>query len=77
MSGTCNGIGEAAGKIYKALEKGGAKKADALLKDSGIKDAAVFNQAIGWLARENNVQFTKKGTSTLISLVSCGATCCK
>lgn len=63
-------IGEAAGQIYRALEKDGEKTAVQLQKSSGVSDAAVFNRALGWLAREGNINFNKSGRTIKISLVS-------
>ncbi|MBU9888742.1 MAG: winged helix-turn-helix domain-containing protein [Candidatus Omnitrophica bacterium] len=62
------GIGETAGKIYKALEKGGEQTVAKVHKEVG-GDLDLFNQAIGWLARENNINFNKLGKSVKISLI--------
>lgn len=75
MNTRCNEIGEAAGKIYQGLEKNGTQDAGALQKETEIKDAALFNQALGWLAREGNIDFEKKGTSLEISLIRAGSCC--
>ena len=32
-------------------------------------DEALFNQAVGWLARENNINFSKIGKSIKVSLL--------
>ncbi len=62
------GIGETAGKIYKCLEQKGEQTLAKVQKEIGA-DEALFNQAIGWLARENNVNFSKTGKSLKISLL--------
>jgi len=62
------GIGETAGKIYKALENKGEMTLAKLMGEVGT-DEALFNQAIGWLARENNINFSKIGRSTKVSLL--------
>ena len=62
------GIGETAGKIYKALENKGEMTLARLLKDVKT-DEALFNQAIGWLARENNINFSKMGKLIKVSLL--------
>jgi len=62
------GIGETAGKIYKALENKGEMTLAKLFKEVG-KDEALFNQAIGWLARENNINFSKMGKMIKVSLL--------
>ncbi len=68
-------IGETAGKIYKALEKNAPQTTNALSKEIGVNDTALFNQALGWLAREGNVNFEKKGTSLEISLATVETRC--
>ncbi len=68
-------IGEAAGKIYQALEQSGTASTSSLQKSAKISDAALYNQALGWLAREGKVSFAKKGKSIEISLAHSGACC--
>lgn len=63
-------IGETAGKIYRALEKGGAMEASSLQKEINVSDSALFNQALGWLAREDKIDFRKKGKAWTVSLAS-------
>ena len=60
-------IGEAAGKIYRCLETKGEQTVAKVQKDIGADDA-IFYQAIGWLARENNIHFNKLGKALKISL---------
>lgn len=62
------GIGETAGKIYKTLEKKGEMPLTKLMSEVGT-DEALFNQAIGWLARENNINFGKVGKIVKVSLL--------
>ncbi len=66
-------IGETAGKIYKALEQKGEQTVSKVQKEIGVSDESLFNQAIGWLARENNINFNKMGKTLKISLLSCKA----
>ena len=68
MSEQYNQIGETAGKIFKALEKGGARTLTALQKDAKVTDTALFNQAIGWLAREGKLDFQKQGTKLQVAI---------
>lgn len=68
-------IGEAAGKVYQALEQNGTKSASALQKQAKISDAALFNQALGWLAREGKLSFEKKGKAVEVSLTHAGSCC--
>ncbi len=62
-------IGEAAGKIYHILEDGeknitGLKKS---LRGEGYSDT-IIDMAIGWLAREDNIDIIKDGRSWIIKL---------
>ena len=68
-------IGEAAGKVYQALEKSGTKLISTLQKESKISDDTLFNQAIGWLAREGKLGFQKKGKAIEVSLAQANAYC--
>jgi len=61
-------IGETAGKVYQSLAKG-PKAISTVQKETGCKDSDVFNQALGWLAREGKLGFDKKGKSDKICLV--------
>lgn len=74
MSTQWNVIGETAGKIYQSLEQNGKREAAKLQKEVGA-DAALFNQALGWLAREGNIQFDKQGKTWQLSLVKSDACC--
>lgn len=69
MQEQCQAIGEIAGKIYRALEKNGAMEASLLQKDINLPDSALFNQALGWLAREDKIDFRRKGKSWTVSLL--------
>ena len=62
------GIGETAGKIYKVLEQKGEMTLPRLSKEVGV-DEALFNQAVGWLARENNINFSKMAKNIKVSLL--------
>lgn len=61
-------IGETAGKIYRVLEKNGAMEMVSLQKEINVQDPALYNQALGWLAREDKIDFLKKGKTGAISL---------
>ncbi len=76
MQEQCQKIGETAGKIYKALETSGGRAVDALPKEIGVSDAALFNQAIGWLCREGKLSLEKKGTGTQVTLAASSGACC-
>ena len=60
-------IGENAGLIWNALQ-GGALTSKALKKASKLK-ADDFNQALGWLARENKLSFTEGEADVTIALL--------
>ena len=70
MEGQSYYIGDAAGKIYKALEGRGQTDLLKLQKDAGIFEEALFNQAIGWLAREGKLNFNKSGKTYRLSLAT-------
>ena len=60
-------IGENAGLIWNALQ-GGALSSKALKKATKLK-ADEFNQAIGWLARENKLSFQEAEADVIIALL--------
>jgi hypothetical protein len=60
-------IGENAGLIWNALQ-GGALSSKALKKATKLK-VDEFNQAIGWLARENKLSFVEGEDDTIIGLL--------
>ena len=65
-------IGETAGKIYKALENNGEKLTAVVQKEIDV-ESALFNQALGWLAREDKICFNKSNKGLKISLQTAGA----
>ena len=64
-------IGETAGKIYRILEKKGGLALADLQKEIEVTDKALCYQALGWLAREDKINFKKEGRVEVVSL--CGA----
>ncbi len=62
-------IGETAGKIYKTLEAKGGLNVTPLQKEIGETDTALVNQALGWLAREDKINFEKQGREPRVSLL--------
>jgi DNA-binding transcriptional regulator GbsR (MarR family) len=60
-------IGEAAGKIWKALNAKGPMSISGIAKATGLSTQAI-NQGIGWLAREEKLASQKKGKNTLLCL---------
>ena len=62
-------IGATAGKVWKALHSQGEMSVSALKKAVGRKDAVV-DWAIGWLAREDKINYATKRNEVLVSLVN-------
>ena len=60
-------IGDAAGKIWKYLEKNGATSTTKLALECEL-DIKLVQRAIGWLAREDKLISTMKSRSEMISL---------
>jgi len=60
-------IGEAAGIIWQALDKGGEASYSALKKKLNLK-APLFDWAVGWLAREDQILITKEKQAIRIRL---------
>lgn len=60
-------IGLNAGKIWKYLNEKGETKIIKLKKELDLSSEEAY-LALGWLAREGNVVFTKKGLSLLVKL---------
>ena len=60
-------IGETAGKIWKALSKTGATPVDTLARSLGA-DPKLVQMALGWLSREDKLQFEREGKSIVVRL---------
>ena len=60
-------IGLNAGKIWKYLAEKGESKIIKLKKELNLSSEEAY-LALGWLAREGNVVFSKKGLSLLVKL---------
>lgn len=63
-------IGETAGKIHKALAASGETTPAKLQKAVGMADTALFNQALGWLAREDKISLKWTDGKVKIGLLS-------
>ena len=69
MQNQYHAIGETAGKIFKALEKSNQEKeVKTLQKEIDVSNTDLFNQALGWLARETKINFDDKGKNLKVSL---------
>ncbi len=60
-------IGETAGQIWKVLKKKGEVNIAQLPKLVNEKSVVVY-QALGWLAREDKIEYQIKAAKTFISL---------
>lgn len=60
-------IGENAGILWRKLESKGSLNFEELATETGLDAAAVF-AAIGWLAREGKISFTKENDVTTVRL---------
>lgn len=59
---------EAAGKAWQTLGEKGEANIDQLSKIINEKEPIVY-QALGWLAREDKINYTTKNNRTFVSLV--------
>jgi len=62
-------IGETAGIVWKTLGAKGKTALTALPKLVDL-DAAIVQQAVGWLAREHKVEFETQGKAILVKLTA-------
>ena len=60
-------IGTSAGEIYNYFDVNGTVTFSKMKKDLDLK-GNFADLGLGWLARENKVNITKKGTSVSVSL---------
>jgi hypothetical protein len=60
-------IGHVAGELWRLLDKEGAQNLAAIKKATGASNELVL-AAIGWLAREDKLDFTASGRSVKVSL---------
>lgn len=60
-------IGNAAGKVWEYLDKNGATSVSKVTKETGLSRNDV-QRAIGWLAKEGNLNFEMDGRTELLSL---------
>jgi hypothetical protein len=61
-------IGEAAGTVWSALEGKSEGLSLTQLKNATELAVELLNQALGWLAREDKIQFLGTGRSTRVAL---------
>ena len=62
-----NSIGDSAGKIWEYLDKNGAASVSKVAKEAGLNKNEI-QRAIGWLAKEDKLDFTMEGRTELLSL---------
>jgi hypothetical protein len=68
MADEIDKIGEAAGKVWNALEGKSAGLSPVQLKSATNLGGDLLNQALGWLAREDKIQFLGAGKSARVAL---------
>jgi Mn-dependent DtxR family transcriptional regulator len=61
-------IGEIAGRIWRTLGEKEKVRVSQLPEILKLKSDVVY-QALGWLARENKINYNVKGSQTYVSLV--------
>ena len=60
-------IGETAGAVWRVLDDNGGLTTSEIKKSLGLKDN-LLHMALGWLAREGQLNFDAKGRAIRISL---------
>jgi hypothetical protein len=60
-------IGTAAGTVWRCLQDNGTMGLSQLKKETKLNDQLFF-MALGWLAREDKVQFGKSGRTATVAL---------
>ena len=60
-------IGKSAGEIWRYLEKHGPMPIDKIQKDLKNISKDLFNQSLGWLARENKIDINMDAKVPMIS----------
>jgi len=60
-------IGTAAGKIWEYLNENGEASVNKIIKETGLNRNEV-QRAIGWLAKEDKLNFETQGRTELLSL---------
>lgn len=71
MENVIDDIGEAAGEIWRALDRHGPREVKQLRTGTGMPTDLLY-LALGWLARENKVVFERDGRRTLVKLKAAG-----
>ena len=62
-------VGEAAGKVWHTLKNGGEMSTTQLKKAVGVDDKTLL-MALGWLAREDKLNFSQNKTTLKVSIKS-------
>ena len=68
-------IGENAGKVWQALATNGGNPLDTLPQKSNLPTEQAY-MALGWLARENKINFAPKGRYTYVELTKAEKDAC-
>ena len=59
-------IGDTAGRIWEALSSADQVAVSQLPKMLKEREAVVYQAALGWLAREDKVEYRQKGNRTFV-----------
>lgn len=62
-----NEIGKSAGEIWRYIDKNGSSSAEKIQKDLKHLSRDLFNQALGWLSRENKIDINTAVKPIMIS----------
>ena len=63
-----HGIGAAAGQVWKFLKEKGESSTSAIVKGTKLSSTEV-HRAIGWLAREDKINYISRGGNNFVSLI--------
>ena len=70
-----NNISESAGKVWQVLSTNGGNPLDTLPQKSNLPTEQAY-LALGWLARENKINFAPKGRYTHVELTKAERDAC-
>jgi hypothetical protein len=68
-------IGQNAGKVWQVLSTNGGNPLDTLPQKSNLPAEQAY-MALGWLARENKINFAPKGRDTYVELTKAEKDAC-
>lgn len=71
MGDMIDDIGEAAGEIWRVMDRHGPREVSQLRSGTGLP-ADLLHMALGWLAREEKLVFRREGRKIRIELKASG-----